>query len=281
MSGMFRAGLGACVALLVGVGFERLAPDPPDRLVFLAVGQGDCALIQSQGINVLIDVGPATEFLDAGEVLVAPELRRLRVKTIDLALLSHPDRDHVGGLVGLSRHFRIGMVCAPKRFAFSEELRHTLREAGIRTDQVEWLAGRRTFSVGGFRLSIVAPPTDAEASDNDGSMFVRVEHGTSSAVFSGDAGAEIEERMTNLAMNWKADVLKPGHHGSRTSTGLPWLAATRPKYAVISCGAGNRYNHPHIETMTKLNHVRATILRTDRQGSLEFQPSPQGFRWIR
>lgn len=281
MSGARRAVLGVVVALLVGIGYERFAPDPPDRLVFLSVGQGDCALIQSAGMNVLIDAGPATEYLDSGEALVVPELRRLRVETIDLVLLSHPDRDHIGGLVGLSKHFRIGMVCSPKRFASSDELRATLRGVGIRLDQVAWLGGRRTFSVGRFTVSILAPPDLGASSDNDGSMFVRIEHGKSKAVLSGDAGMEAEERMAGLAMEWQADVLKAGHHGSRTSTGLAWLAATRPRFAVISCGVGNRHGHPHAQTVANLRHARATILRTDLQGSLEFRPGADGFRWIR
>jgi|GEM_PF-6423179 len=138
--GTWRVGLaGAAVGLLLLAVVVLRSGASSTRLTFLAVGQGDCAVFQHAGATVLIDAGPLTDTFDAGERIVAPELGRLGVETIDLVLLSHPDSDHVGGLPALARRFPIGRVVIPAVFREHAEMGRVLKEAGIAMDRVSWL----------------------------------------------------------------------------------------------------------------------------------------------
>jgi competence protein ComEC len=106
--------------------------------------------------------------------------------------------------------------------------------------------------------------------DNDGSMFVRLEGRGLSAVFTGDASAEAEERMLRKGGNWAAHILKAGHHGSRFSSCDAWLAAVNPSVAIISCGRNNVYGHPSPDTLARIERHGIGIHRTDREGTLTF-----------
>lgn len=279
-SGTWKVGLaGAAVGLLLLAILVLRSGAPTTRLTFLAVGQGDCAVFQHAGATVLIDAGPITETFDAGERIVAPELGRLGVETIDLVLLSHPDSDHVGGLPALARRFPIGRVVIPAVFREHPEMLRVLKEARIEPDRVSWLESRLALAVGHYTLRLDAPPPGTPLEDdNDGSMFVHLGGDGSSALFTGDAGFEGELRMLRRSGGWAAQVLKAGHHGSRNSTGMSLLRAATPRFAVFSCGRTNRYGHPSEATLRRVEAFSAVVVRTDREGSVTFVPSPTGFR---
>jgi len=109
-------------------------------------------------------------------------------------------------------------------------------------------------------------------------MFVHLSGDGGTALFTGDAGFEGELRMLRRGGGWKAEVLKAGHHGSRTSTGMSLLRASAPRFVVFSCGRSNRYGHPSEATLGRVKAHSAAVVRTDREGSVTFVPSRTGFR---
>ncbi|MCX7800535.1 MAG: MBL fold metallo-hydrolase [Fimbriimonadales bacterium] len=245
----------------------------PTRLAILAVGQGDCALFQHEGANILIDAAPARDEWDAGERLALPELRRLGVDRIDLLIVTHPDGDHVGGLAGIGRALPIGALATARAFADRPETLQALR----------WVRGRRLLpladgdriEVGRARLDVAVADWGEE--DNARSVMLRVSVGSSAAVLTGDAPVESEELAARRFGGMAAQVLKAGHHGSRGSTGERLLRAIRPAWVVLSVGRNNPYGHPSAETMRRVERSGARIWRTDRHGTAVFEATGAGF----
>lgn len=269
------AALGA-LSLSAGAGWYQLTGSNATRLTFLAVGQGDCIVFQHRGRTVLIDAGPKNEYVDAGERIVAPALYRLGVRTIDVVLISHPDSDHIGGLPALARRFPIGRVVAPARFADHDEMRGWLQRSRLPADAVQWVS-HGEFTVGPYRFVLDSVEAKDLTDDNDGSMFVRLTGPGLRAVFTGDASTEVEKRMLRRGGGWEAEILKAGHHGSRTSTSTEWIGAVSPKWAVFSCGRNNTYGHPNPDVAARLERHGVRLLRTDRDGSMSFLP---GRGWV-
>jgi competence protein ComEC len=253
-----------------------LRPEP-DELVFLAVGQGDCAVFRHAGVTVLVDAGPNMYGFDAGERIVLPKLRRMGVDRIDLVLLTHPDADHAGGLPALLRVHPKAAVASPASFRDDPALLQYLKEAGVPQERVVWLSGRSEARFGGARMQVSVPPWSEGDSLNEGSLFVRITNGTGSAVLSGDAGVATEAKMARLAGPWRSQVMTAGHHGSRTSTGDAWLDVVDPGTVVVSCGRANQYGHPHRSVLDRLEGRGIQVIRTDRQGDVRFVPSQAGF----
>lgn len=257
----------------VCLGFGALAGGifnrPPSRLTFLSVGQGDCAVLQTDGYTVLIDDGPKSEKFDAGRRLVLPKLRELGADSVDLILLSHPDSDHVGGTAALLAAFPHARIVMSDQYRTYPAMLDHLRSWQVSPDQVIWLPEAARLKVGDYLLTIHDPAYEGFTNDNEGSMFVHVQRGRASAVFSGDADMPAELQERNLE-DWSSQILKVGHHGSRTSTSPEWLEEVKPQYAVISCGRDNIYGHPAKETLEKLSVAGPRIFRTDLQGDIEF-----------
>lgn len=245
-------------------------------LTFLSVGQGDCAVFRSQGTTVLIDAGPANEYSDAGARLIAPKLRKMGVTRIDLAILSHPDSDHIGGLPALSKRFRIGKVAISGAFRDKPEIKKLISDCRLSTSQVMWTSGTQIAKLGSYKLIVYTPPNYAE-SDNDGSVVFRITDGIASCLFTGDLSSVAEDSMIGKNLSWNSQILKLSHHGSRFSTDDSWLNAVKPEYAVVSVGRNNNYGHPSTEVLRRLNLHQVAILRTDLQGDLKFIRTQKGF----
>lgn len=267
--------VGLAIASLIA-GFLSGPSTQPTSLTFLSVGQGDCAVFQHQGSTVLFDAGPANEYSDAGSRLIAPALRKMGVTSIDLAILSHPDSDHIGGLPALSKRFRIGKVAISKEFEGKEEIKKLIADCRLKEDQVIWTSGTQTARLGDYKLVIYTPPAFAE-SDNDGSVVCRITDGTASCLFTGDLSSIAEDSLIGKNLDWNSQILKISHHGSRFSTDDTWLNTVKPEYAVVSVGRNNNYGHPSIEVLSRLNLHQVAILRTDLQGNLKFVRTQKGF----
>ncbi|MCH8979649.1 MAG: MBL fold metallo-hydrolase [Armatimonadetes bacterium] len=261
-------------ALLAGVARERQSRHEGTLVSFLSVGQGDCTVVMSDGWVVLVDVGPKSDTFDAGARLVVPELRRLGVRQIDCLVLTHPDSDHVGGLGAVMRRYRVGRVVVSAAFQRDENMLAWLEGAGVTPEQVAWLNGPAVAELGGITLTLAPPPFGVETSDNDRSLFVRIDVGAGSVAMSGDAGMEVEKAIGG---DWDVQVLKAGHHGSNGSTGVQWLGATTPEVVVASCGRRNTYGHPHPDMVQRVQDAGAEFLSTDRDGSVTFVLGGSGF----
>lgn len=225
---------------------------------------------------MLIDVGPKSDRSDAGSRIIVPELRKLRVRQVDLVLISHPDSDHIGGLAAIAKRFRIGNVGAPASFKSHPEMLGALESAGIDPKKVLWIKEPTAIKWGNFRFHIDSMPWIPGASDNDGSMCVQVTDGRASATFSGDASEFAEEQLLPR-WNWQGDILHVGHHGSASSSSFGWLREVHPKYAVISCGRMNPYGHPARAALDRLGQLKIPVLRTDLNGNITFKLGPNGF----
>lgn len=270
MSSLSRvATLAGGLAFFLAGGWLGWTRNEPVRMTFLSVGQGDCAVIQAEGRTVLIDVGPRSSQYDAGERMVLPKLRRLGVARVDLILLSHPDMDHMGGLAAIVRAYPDARVALSSGYRDDSEWRSHLATLGIPRLRIDWLGPESRGRVGPLALRIACPPYDG-GNSNDGSMFVRVAWGKAAAVFSGDAPQSVEEVMLRRG-DWSAEVVKVGHHGSRTSASPAWLRAVHARWAVISCGRENSYGHPHRDVLERLTRFDEAIARTDREGDVAFE----------
>lgn len=263
-------------AVLSGGLLSAALGDPPPSVTFLSVGQGDCAVIQIGGQTVLIDAGPATESFDSGARLIAPKLREMGVSRIDLVLISHPDADHIGGLPGIAQFFPIDKVAAMDHFRTCPDLISTLQRARISRDSILWLRSGHTLSMGGATMRIAGLEVTPGMSDNAGSMIVHLQVGKSSAVFTGDAPDSVERWLAKNG-DYAAQVMKAGHHGSRSSTSSDWLAEVRPKWVVFSAGRNNPFGHPSPEASDRVEAFGAAILRTDQDGDIRFVATTRGF----
>jgi len=270
--------LALVAAVGLGVALERRTDPSVTRLSFLSVGQGDCIVFQHRGKTVMIDAAPKVEGFDAGERLASPELYRLGVKRLDLVLITHPDSDHVGGLPALARRFPVGQVVIPGRFREHAEMRSWLSRARIPSSKVLWLHGAAQATIGEYSFDLYAPEARGNPDDNDGSMFVRLAGPATTAVFTGDASSEVEEEVLASGLGWRAQILKAGHHGSRFSTGDPWLAAVGPTVVIVSCGRNNTYGHPSPDLLARLERRGIVVYRTDRHGTLSFDLTSAGAR---
>ena len=237
---------------------------------FLDVGQGDAAVVRTpHGRWIVIDAGPRTPQRDAGRTVVVPFLRRQGARRIDVVVASHGHADHVGGLPALFEALPVGLVLDPGEPV--PEAAYLAYLAAVDASGARWRRARAgdTAEVDGVRLIVFSPDSawGAQTLDpNEESVVLGVEFGGHRLVFMGDAGEPVERRLAGQVGD--VDVLKVGHHGSRTATSDGWLAEARPETAVISVGRGNRYGHPAPEVLGRLARHGAAVRRTDRDGTI-------------
>jgi len=262
---------------VVGLGgwFYWQSQSDRDEVVFLRVGQGDSTLIRAGGRVILIDTGPTSDAMDAGERVVAPAVSKEGGR-LDLIILTHPDLDHIGGTGAVLKRFPSARLMISAAYRSHPELNQNLKKWQIPNDQVIWVDSRRQITVGNTLLRITAPPSDA-FNDNVGSLLIHLTMSGQTALFTGDATADTEAWAIGRE-DWRASLLKAGHHGSATSTSDAWLRAVQPTWAVISCGRGNRYGHPAKEVVDRLLAAGVTIKRTDQDGEVCLEPSRDGWQ---
>ncbi|MDX1578644.1 MAG: DNA internalization-related competence protein ComEC/Rec2, partial [Gemmatimonadota bacterium] len=254
----------------------------------LDVGQGDAAVVRtSAGRWLVLDAGPGRGFAGAGGALrpgppldarsgkagrevVVPFLRARGARAIELFALSHPHLDHFGGAAALFDAFRVRRVLDPGVPEPSSGYAGFLERA--REEGARWLPGLEgdRLRVDEATVEILWPSEEEAEGANEGSLVVRVTVDGFRYLNSGDAPASVERAIVarNGPASLEADLLKIGHHGSRTSTSRRWLDAADPEIAVISLGRGNRYGHPHPTVLARLDSTRARIWRTDRDETL-------------
>lgn len=261
--------LGGCGSLPSGSpgassqGSASLSQGDGLTLHFIDVGQGDSILAESDGHFMLIDAGEN----DQGDTVVS-YLTSAGVQTLDYVIGTHPHSDHIGGLDDVIRAFSVEKVILPpiehttKTF---EDVLDAISEKGLKLTRPQ--AGD-TYSLGKAAFTILAPIGDYGDDLNNWSVGLKLTLGNRSFVMCGDAETAAETDIVNSGLDLKADVLKAGHHGSRTSTSDAFLKAVSPSYAVIQCGEGNSYGHPHKETIEKLETAGIQILRTDQLGTI-------------
>ena len=238
----------------------------------LDVGQGDAVLLRMGEATMLIDTASASK-----EDALRTALLQYDVKRLDYLVLTHPHEDHIGNARSVLEWLEVGEVLLPA--VDSEESLYRIFCAVAKTEsQVRSVQTGDRFSLGKATVKVllaggvVGESADADQNVNNGGTVLRIELGEKALLFMGDAEAQAEEVL--LAMyplsELRCDFLRVGHHGSSTSSSAPFLAATSPSIAAISCGRDNTYGFPHKEVLEELVVVGAQIYRTDESGTLAF-----------
>ncbi|AGB19619.1 ComEC/Rec2 family competence protein [Thermoanaerobacterium thermosaccharolyticum] len=235
------------------------------KVHFLDVGQGDSIFIQSpSGKTMLIDAGVP----QMGNKVVN-YLKNLGVKKIDILVGTHPHEDHIGGMDYVIDNFDIGQFYMPKVTTNTKTFEYVLNAARNKGLKIDVAKAGVSLDLGPEASAMMIAPNGTKYDDlNEYSAVIKLNYGDTSFLFTGDAGAESEKEMINQGYDLKSDVLKIGHHGSSTSTTAAFLDAVDPEYAVISCGKGNDYGHPHSVTLKKLKARNIPVYRTDECGTI-------------
>lgn len=270
----------AVSVLVIGMILVHLWPDAaPDgkmRIAFLSVGQGDATLIQlADGRTLLVDGGGylRDSGKDFGERYLVPALHRLKVKQIDLMVLTHPHPDHLGGLPAVAEQFRVREFWQGASVGSSDNYQRLIGALNNQNTTLRIVKkGDRAQLGKELLLSVVAPKevAGAEGGDNDDSLVLHLQQSSFSALLMGDAGFPVEDMLLRDGIR-EITLLKVGHHGSRYASSEQFLARVKPRVAVISVGAGNRFGLPTAETISRIKQQRAELYRTDQQGTIQVE----------
>ncbi len=236
------------------------------KIHFLDVGQADCILLMSEDEVMLVDTG---DLDDDYTNKIINYLKDLGIDTINYLILTHPDSDHIGGAPEIITEFKVEKCIMPDFVKTTKIFESTLDALEAKEVEVLLPTPNDTFKVGEASCKVLAPLDDYKDC-NDESVVIRVDFGSRSVLLTGDAEKESEADIvsTYSASDLKVDVLKSGHHGSRTSSSVELLGMADPDYAVISCGEGNSYGHPHEEVIERYEERGITVYRTDKSGTI-------------
>ena len=248
-------------------------------IAFLDIGQGDAIYIQApNGNDIIIDGGPGRNLL--GQLAkVMPFYKR----NVGAILVTNPDADHYSGFIDLLDRYQVGMDFeagtisdTPTRHLFLHKLDDHHIPVMIAKRGMKIVLDQKD----GVYLSILFPDRDVSSfATNDGSIIAKLVYGNTSVLLQGDASQKDELYLLKLdSIGLKADILKVGHHGSKTSTAPAYVQAVGPEWAIISAGLNNRYGFPHQQTLDTLNASHVTILKTMGQGSIIFQSDGREFK---
>lgn len=262
----------ALLILTNGMIFYTVSAEKRNSLLkvsFLDIGQGDAIFIESPtGNQFLIDSGPGKSILNAlGRVMPIYD------KTIDMVLATHPDADHIGGILEILKNYTVGAYVyngAIGTTGIFRELDSNISDLNIKTDIVR--AGEVIDLGGGAYLKILYPNSNPKGTDtNKYSILAKLYYGNSTFLFTGDAPTDVENYLVkNIGEELNSDVLKVAHHGSKNSLSGQFLSAVSPEYSIISAGKDNRYGHPHKEIIESLNNINSNILGTYDFGDIYF-----------
>lgn len=233
------------------------------QVYFFNVGQGDAAYLRTpDNQDILIDGGPdATILSKIGKIM--PFFDR----KIELVILSHPQADHLTGLIDVVKRYEIGEIVwnkNPCETSLCQEWASLIREKNIL--QVAPPKNSQ-FNFGQINIKF---PYAGEAKDvNDQSVLAKVIFGKSAMLFTGDAGVDIEKNLIKQKIDLRAQVLKVGHHGSKNSSSQNFLERVNPQFAIISVGAKNNYGHPTQEVLKRLKNLKINFFRTDQDSDIK------------
>ena len=231
------------------------------KVYFIDVGQADAALVVCDGKTMLIDGGNS-----ADSNLIYSFLQKKGVSHLDYIIATHAHEDHVGGLSGALNYATVGTVYCPVKSYSSNAFNNFAKNVEKQGKSITVPSRGAQFSLGGASCTVLAVNTSSDP--NNTSIVLRIVYGSTSFLFTGDAEREVEQAMINRGVPLKSTVLKVGHHGSYTSTSYQFLWNVMPDYAVISCGKGNSYGHPHDEVLSRLRDADVYLFRTDLQGDI-------------
>lgn len=251
--------------------FEK-AGHPKWTLTAIDVGQGDSILITTpSGKHLLIDTGP-NDRVDSGEDIIVPYLHHIGVLQLDALIITHPDADHFGGAQSLFRTFPVKELwiseCAQREQKI--DWQNTLDDAIERNIFIRNIHRGFSWKENLFEIFALHPRQDHCGETNEESITLRVKSLGHSAILTGDLTVAGEKEILRTDSYLKSDILKLGHHGSKTSSSPQFLTAIKPRLAFISSGRHNRFRHPHKAVIQRLDSLRIPYLNTARNGTISF-----------
>lgn len=236
----------------------------------LNIGQGDAIFIEAQnGNQILIDGGPNKKILEElGKVMPFYD------RKIDVLILTHPHEDHLNGLIDVLKNYKVGTVLESGNKGETEAyniFQKLIKEKNIPHFYVK--RGAKLNIDKNLNLNILLPIFNlTKAGIHDQMVVEKLNYGNTSFMLTGDMESNLEKYLIVLEnSNLKSDVLKVGHHGSRTSSSEEFLGWVSSKYAVISAGEKNKYGHPHKEILDRINSLGIKIFRTDENGLIKIK----------
>jgi len=267
---------------------QPLHADGRLHITMLSVGQAESLLLRlPDGKTLLVDGGGYLHDngTDFGQRILAPALGALGVNRIDWVISTHDHPDHIGGLAFVIRHFNVGEFWSTPTgltAGYSRDVRSALSE---RLTPVNKLTAGETLALsGGVSLKVLSPVNrsakhsdDDEMDANEESLVFRLTFGKFSMLFAADAGFAAEQRILSGGYGVESTVLKVGHHGSRYSSSEEFLEEVKPRLALISTGAGNRFGLPSSRTLDLLESRKIQVYRTDRDGTIELVTDGSGW----
>lgn len=237
----------------------------------LAIGKADAILLLADGKAMLIDAG----YKHNAEEVVS-YLKNKGVTRLEYVILTHGDKDHVGGMADVLRTFEVGQVLISPKKEKSEYYSDMVTV--IQSKNISCVSPEvgTTYSLGTATFQTLAPGPKAlkEGSDNDASIAIRFAYGNRSFLLMGDALSTTEKELMDSSLSIRADVLKTGHHGKSDATNKKFLKSVQPKYAVICCGEseeGDEAGEPSSKVLELLEDFNVKTLRTDEVGTIIFQ----------
>lgn len=264
-------------------GQEEKAAKAPDtskpegtlEVHYIDVGQGDATLIKCGSHAMLIDGGNNNK-----GTTVQLYLKKQGVESLDYVIGTHPDADHIGGLDVIVYKYNCEKVIMPdyeKDTKTYQELVDVIHDKNMK---ITYPVVGEQYALGEAKFTIIAPNSNSYGGNaNDYSVAILLEYGKNRFLFTGDAEEASEAEMLSNGIELSADVYKVAHHGSRSASTQEFLNAVHPKYAVISCGEGNSYGHPHAEVLNRLRSMGVEVFRTDEQGSIIASSDGENITW--
>lgn len=254
---------------------SAVSQNEEDALIvhFFDVGEGDSEFIElPQGKCMLVDAGEKKYGDD-----IVDRIEALGYSKIDYLVATHPHSDHIGGMSQVVEAFEIGEIYMPKAASTSDTQKNLLTLISEKGMTINTAVSGKSLYTSSYEenqlsIKILAPNSDEYEEFNNYSAVIKLTYGKNSFLFTGDAEAESErEMLARYDSELDSDVLKVGHHGSKTSSGRDFIEAVSPLYAVISCSSDNYYNHPHMQTLKTLSASSAEIYRTDECADIVFE----------
>ena len=240
------------------------------KVIFFDIGEGDSVFIETpQGHQILIDGGPGQRVLTKlGKAMPFWD------KTIDLVISTHPDYDHLSGLVSVLERYQVKNVLWNGGLVNNTVLTNWQKDLEIEKARVWTAQSGQVIKAGVAHFFVLYPLADlagqsVEKESNNSSVVARLSYGSSDFLFTGDLPSKNEAELLASNQNIASEVLKVAHHGSKYSSSPEFLAMVGPQLAVISCGANNTYGHPNQEVLSNLQNFGITVKRTDQLGDIK------------
>ncbi|MFS0861628.1 DNA internalization-related competence protein ComEC/Rec2 [Fredinandcohnia sp. 179-A 10B2 NHS] len=270
--------------LLIGIQFLLPFVNPTGEVTMLDVGQGDSIVVELpyRKAVYLIDTGGTVEFekedwrkrrteFSTGEDIILPYLASRGIRSLSRVIITHGDQDHIGGAEDVLRSISVDMlVLATNKSKNSQQEENLLKLAAEKNISIEMVEIGKMWSEGDYSFYVLGP-NGSERQENDNSIILYSELGGLKWLFMGDTEKSGEQSFISTYKNIEVDVLKVGHHGSKTSSTEFFIKKVNPEVALIPVGKNNRFNHPHPEVVKRLNSSNIHVYRTDLNGAVSYR----------